>query len=423
MSIAIKKSGFKILLLIYLLFLTSIGYGQVTYLDVQNPKELGLTNWVNNQDSILDYSVVEEINRKINILYDSTSVQIAVVVLKGDELTSARDLSMELFDEWKVGNKTLDNGLIILVLTQAHECFLRTGYGLEGCLTDALTTTIFNQKMKPFFKQNKWGEGVMAGLDACLEEIYKDYNNNGGHLTQKQEESFFDSVFVRGYLLLGLLLMIVAFIGLGITASKKGDIIRAEKYNSLKQGFKNWAIILIFCGIWTLPLLFIYYKFLLRRVRYKAVKCTCGNKMNLLSEKQEDEYLSDKEQFEESLGSRDYDVWLCKKCGKVRVFPYEINNTYTNCPVCYAKTMKRVSSDTVIQPTYHRNGVERITYVCKHCGHQHHKNIRIPKLVKSTPIVAGGVLGSSGGGSSIGGFSGGGFGGGMSGGGGGGGSW
>lgn len=422
MSIAIKKRVFKFLLLIYLLFLTTTGYGQISCLDVQNPKQQGLANWVNNQDSILDDSIVEEINRKINLLYDSTSVQIAVVVLKGDNFTSARDLSMELFDDWKVGNKTLDNGLIILVLTQARECFLRTGYGLEGCLTDALTTSIFNQKMKPFFKQSQWGEGVMAGLDACLEEIYKDYNNNGGYLTSKQEESFFDNTFVRCYLLFGLLLLIIAFINLGLTANKEGDIIRAEKYNSLKRDFRNWAIILIFCGIWLLPLLFVYYKFLLRKVRYKSVKCTCGNKMKLLSEKQEDEYLSDKEQFEESLGSRDYDVWLCNKCGKVRIFPYEINNTYTNCPVCYAKSMKRVSTDTVIQPTYHRNGVERITYVCKHCGHQHHKNIRIPKLVKTTPIVVGGALGSSMGGSS-GGFSGGGFGGGMSGGGGGGGSW
>lgn len=422
MSIAIKKSVFKILLLIHLLFLTTIGYGQISYLDVQNPKQQGLANWVNNQDSILDNSVVEEINRKINLLYDSTSVQIAVVVIKGDNFTSARDLSMELFDDWKVGNKTLDNGLIILVLTQARECFLRTGYGLEGCLTDALTTSIFNQKMKPFFKQSKWEEGVMAGLDACLDEIYKDYNNNGGHLTPKKEESFFDNTFIRGYLLFGLLLLIIALITLRLTANKEGDIIRAEKYNSLKRDFRNWVIILIFCGIWLLPLLFVYYKFLLRKVRYKSVKCTCGNKMKLLSEKQEDEYLTDKEQFEETLGSRDYDVWLCNKCGKVRIFPYEINNTYTNCPVCSAKSMKRVSTDTVIQPTYHRNGVERITYVCKHCGHQHHKDIRIPKLVKTTPVVVGGTLGSGMGGSR-GGFSGGGFGGGMSGGGGGGGSW
>lgn len=135
-------------------------YAQVTVSNIKNPKSQGLTNWVSNQDKILSDATVSELNNAINQLYDSTKAQIAVVVINGDEQTSARELSMDLFDEWKVGQKGLDNGLIILVVLKARDCFLRTGYGLEGCLTDAYTTRIFNQNMKPYFIKGDWDKGV-----------------------------------------------------------------------------------------------------------------------------------------------------------------------------------------------------------------------------------------------------------------------
>ncbi|MDO5760791.1 MAG: TPM domain-containing protein, partial [Bacteroidota bacterium] len=314
--------------------------------------------------------------------------------------------------------------LIILVVTKAHQCFLRTGYGMEGCLTDALTTSIFNKEMKPFFKENNWDEGILSGLDACLEVIYKDYNDNGGFLSKKEEKNFwkelFNSPYFYAYLILGVLVLLFVFVRISSQVKKINDITRAEAYENLKKDSKKWDTIFIFCGIWLLPLFYVYRKKILRKIRYKKVKCSCGEKMNLLSEKQEDDYLSDTEQFEETLKSRDYDVWLCNKCGKVRVYPYEINNSYTTCSTCSAKALKRIATATIVEPTYTRSGVQRITYVCKHCKHQYSKDLRIPKLTKPTPIVFAGSGGSSG---SSGGFSGGGFSGGMSGGGGGGGSW
>lgn len=80
-------------------------YAQVTVSNIKNPKSQGLTNWVSNQDKILSDATVSELNNAINQLYDSTKAQIAVVVINGDEQTSARELSMDLFDEWKVGQK------------------------------------------------------------------------------------------------------------------------------------------------------------------------------------------------------------------------------------------------------------------------------------------------------------------------------
>lgn len=164
-----KKRIFYIITLFCLLLSYSLLYAQVDATSVKNPKNLGLANWVSNQDNILSEQTVSELNNAINQLYDSTKAQIAVVVINGDEQTSARDLSMELFDSWKVGQKGMDNGLIILVVLKARDCFLRTGYGLEGCLTDAYTTRIFNRNMKPYFIKGDWDKGVKEGTLACID--------------------------------------------------------------------------------------------------------------------------------------------------------------------------------------------------------------------------------------------------------------
>jgi len=415
------KKNFKYILLVLFLFFCFAGYGQINPSEIQNPKDLGLDNWVSNQDNILSDLAVEEINNKINVLYDSTSTQISVVVIKGDKQTSARDLSMDLFDLWKIGNIEMDNGLLILVATQAHQCFIRTGYGLEGCLTDAITTNIFNTQMKPLFKENKWEEGIIAGLDACLGVIYEEYNS---YSTKKStSNSIPNSTAFYIYILIGCLVFICAITNLlSVFDKAKKDIYRTEAYHILKDKFKTWAILLFFLGIWWIPILYVCYKYLLKRVRYKAIKCTCGHNMCLLSEKQEDKYLSETEQFEETLSSRDYDVWLCNNCGKIRVYAYEKKNSYSVCPICNTKALKIVSSQTVGQPTHYKNGIERTEYVCKRCGHKKYVDKTIPKLINTAPIFVGGMLGGSGSVSGRG-FSGGGFGGGMSGGGGGGGSW
>lgn len=69
--------------------------------------------------------------------------------------------------------------------------------------------------------------------------------------------------------------------------------------------------------------------------------------MHLLSEKQEDEFLTNVQQLEETLGTRNYDVWLCSKCGKTIIYAYEEKSSYKDCPKCKAKTYKLESEQII----------------------------------------------------------------------------
>lgn len=168
--------------------------------DIQDPKKVCATCYVSNPDGILTKEAVEKINEKLEALFRKTTAQVAVVAIKGDETTSARDLSMELFDLWKPGGKGKDNGLIIVLCVESRDVFLRTGYGLEGALPDAATTRIFNRDMAPYFKKGEWDKGLSAGVDAVCDKLYAEYEDNG--FAQKEPVDLMP--YVQTYILYSL---------------------------------------------------------------------------------------------------------------------------------------------------------------------------------------------------------------------------
>ena len=419
------------ILLFFLLLLcyTESTNAQVTASQIANPKSQGLANWVNNQDGILNSQTVDSLNNMINRLYDSTSCQIAVVVISGDKQTSARELSMDLYDSWKVGMQGKDNGLILLVVTQARQCFFRTGYGLEDVITDAKSTRIFNQTMKPYFIKGDWDGGILAGTNEAVSQIYKYYDN-----PQRMNEAGED--FGR---ILKNLLIVYFFIGLGVfiiaVYNLKNQIkniehtYRSKRVNALNKAFRQLLPVVTILSVFTLPIYIIIYKRKLNKIRKEKIFCSCGSEMKLLSEKEEDEFLNHTQQLEETLKSRDYDVWLCPQCGQTRIYCYEENSSYTVCPVCHAKTFSKISEEMIHTGIFRQRNILRTTYYCKNCSH---REVKDQEMNDASPFLAGAAAGSMRGGMSrgggfssggFGGFSGGSFGGGFSGGGGGGGSW
>lgn len=381
--------------------------------DVRDPKRDCASCYVANPDGILSSVTVQRLNAQLDSLYRATTAQVAVVAVLADEQTSARDLSMELFDKWKIGEKGSDNGLLILLCVNSRDVFLRTGYGLEGALPDAALTRIFNEKMAPHFRQGDWDKGISEGVDAAVEVLYEEYAENG--FAKKEPIDY--TIYIYPYLLACLAYLLLAVLVLEFRISKIPSGHKTERISALRRKSIPWLVCsLVFLP--AMPLLALWvYGIRPHSIRTKALRCTCGGKMRRLSESEEDEYLSTVRQLEETLGSRDYDVWKCKKCNSVVVYAYDkALSGYSQCPNCKAKTYKK-QYDTVVYPaTTLREGLAKTVYECKHCGHRGEKLTAIPK--KPPVVVVGGIGGSGSGG----GFPGGGsWGGGMSGGGGGGG--
>ena len=107
-------------------------------------------------------------------LEELTTAEMAVVTMPDIGGESEELYATELFQRWGIGKKNKDNG-ILLFLTLAERRFrIETGYGLEGILPDGRLGQIADQKIIPFLRQGRYGEGFYAGTVAIAEIIAAD---------------------------------------------------------------------------------------------------------------------------------------------------------------------------------------------------------------------------------------------------------
>ena len=93
-----------------------------------------------------------------------TSVQVAVLTVKSLEGDSLEDFSMRVADKWKLGQKGVDNGVLLLVAVNDRAVRIEVGYGLEGELTDAKSGLIIRNVMAPHFREGRYGQGIAEAV-------------------------------------------------------------------------------------------------------------------------------------------------------------------------------------------------------------------------------------------------------------------
>src|SRR5712692_11204793 len=76
---------------------------------------------------------------------------------------------------WRIGQKGLDNGVIFLVFLGDRKMRIEVGYGLEGNLTDAVSSSILRDVVAPRFREKRIADGIGAGLDAIDQAIAGTY--------------------------------------------------------------------------------------------------------------------------------------------------------------------------------------------------------------------------------------------------------
>jgi uncharacterized protein len=160
------------------------------------------------------------------------------------------------------------------------------------------------------------------------------------------------------------------------------------------------------------PFMIYFFYHLARKRLYRnhPRKCKqCEASLHKLNEKEEDQYLTEGQQLEETIRSVDYDVWKCKKCDSVEMWFYlNRKSKFQPCPKCQTIAYYSVSMRTVKSASYTSSGSGEETHACKFCGHTKKSVYTIAQLVTSTSTSSsssfgGGSSGGSWGGGSSGG--------------------
>ena len=138
---------------------------------------------VNDFDNTLTADQREVLEAKLVAFDDSTSTQIAVVIIPSLNENDIDDYSVKLFREWGIGTKKNNNGVLLLIAKQDHRVRITTGYGVEGALPDITCKEIIDDIIVPQFKGEDYYQGIDAGTDAIMQAVKGEYTVPEGHST------------------------------------------------------------------------------------------------------------------------------------------------------------------------------------------------------------------------------------------------
>lgn len=127
--------------------------------------------YVTDPDGILSQAARDSIDGWFYDLEMEKGIESVIAVVESIGETECFDFCHELLNSWGVGKASLDNGLVILLVTDQRCIQFYTGYGLEGVLPDAICKRIQTQEMVPDLKEGLWEEGMLKGCRATVKVL------------------------------------------------------------------------------------------------------------------------------------------------------------------------------------------------------------------------------------------------------------
>lgn len=131
--------------------------------------------YVYDEVGILDNHSKNYIIEVNNELYKKTGAQVVVAITNNLENLDINTYATELFEEWKIGGKQYDNGLLMLIVPDNREIWIEVGYGLEGPLPDGRIKRIIEDKIIPSFRDQNYSNGIISGFEEILDYIENEY--------------------------------------------------------------------------------------------------------------------------------------------------------------------------------------------------------------------------------------------------------
>lgn len=191
-----KKPMFKKLIISLCLLLA----GLFSFSQQLPPKSSTL---VTDYTNTLSADDKQQLENKLVAFDDSTSTQIAVVMMHSVGQYDIDDYGQKLGRAWGIGHKGKNNGILVLVALDDHKVTIQTGYGAEGGVPDVIAKQIIDNDIVPHFKQNDYYGGLDAGTTDLMKYMKGEY---------KAEKKPDDGGGAGGYIALLVIVIVILII-------------------------------------------------------------------------------------------------------------------------------------------------------------------------------------------------------------------
>lgn len=328
--------------------------------------------YISDERHLMEPGALASLNARIGALQREGLGDIAVAIIPSVGDHAPAEVGVAIYRSWRVGridsigSARRNLGVLLLIVPKelapdsSGVCWITTGRGAEGIVTDAASGRICRDEIVPHLRRRDYAAAVSAALDALEDRLRTDE---------------------------------------GLAAEPASPATRPDAPAPRWLWLLPAAVVAIGGG--TAGAL--YWR------RHHRRRCPhCGRKMERLGESADDAELEHGQRVEERVKSVDYDVWKCPGCGETIVLPYgRVFSSYRKCDACNRKTM-RTARKIVKKASYTATGLAEDTHFCEACGLERVERVVLPKETPPSATTSSGGRGSFGGG---GGGGGGGFGG------------
>jgi uncharacterized protein len=162
---------------------------------------------------LLSAEQAQQLNDLLLDYETETSNQFAVLIIPSLEGAVLESYSIRVAEAWALGQADKDNGLLLLVTLAERRLRIEVGYGLEGVLTDAFCGRVIDNTIVPYFRDQRYFEGITAGLLELIRQTGDEFSPDPALESTAGELS--DPVGAYLFLILPFLMILVVSIFLG----------------------------------------------------------------------------------------------------------------------------------------------------------------------------------------------------------------
>ena len=159
----------------------------------------------------------DALEQKLKRYDDTTSNQIAIIITNDLKGFTAEDYAIKVGRKWGVGNKTFDNGVVVLVYTGGpagdRDLIIQVGYGLEDKIADITAKAIIDREMIPAFKEGNIYRGLDDGTNALIKAAEGKYKAPEGWGNRGRNKGIHPIIIVL--IVIGLLMLFGGIGGAG----------------------------------------------------------------------------------------------------------------------------------------------------------------------------------------------------------------
>ena len=130
-----------------------------------------LTARVTDLTGTLTADQAASLDAKLRAFEQSKGSQVAVLIVPTTQPEEIEQYSIRVVEQWKLGRKKVDDGVIVVVALNDRKVRIEVGYGLEGALPDATANRIIQGDIVPQFRRGDYYGGISTGVDRILRVI------------------------------------------------------------------------------------------------------------------------------------------------------------------------------------------------------------------------------------------------------------